>query len=174
MIFTLPAATIYDLSGRVSGWREPTTPRAELQKLDALIPRLRELGITRIVGSDFAEKSVKRLARQLEVPFELWESLRRFNAGKLHGTDSRKFEKLYDSVQSTPIVPVKGGDSRASYEKRMAAARDHLRKLPSTTLVVAEGREVISILQQGVPDIRRCRLYGGEVPGGESASAASV
>lgn len=168
MIFMLPAANTFDVSGRVSGWRQPTTPRKELRKLDVLVPRLRELSIIGIIASDLDEITAKYLARKLEVPFELWESLRRYNAGRSHGLECAKFEKLLNSVQD-PIVPVKGGDSRVSFGKRVAGARERLAKARQNILVVADSRVIGALLNQEAK-LERCRLYAVDLSKGEAAS----
>lgn len=137
MYWCLPAANIYDKQERVCSHRFTPTSRNELRKLTQLVPRLRELGISLVVCSDLDAQSGDALARRLNVPYEEWQSLRRLNAGKLHGTDADKFRKLFDSLTERD-VPVRGGDSHASFEKRIRASKERLAKATQNILVVAD------------------------------------
>jgi broad specificity phosphatase PhoE len=166
MLFMLPAANILEKQGRVCAHRFTPTSREELRKLTQLVPRLRELSIQLIISSDLDAQSADALARRLNVGFEEWPSLRRINAGKLHGTPASQFSKLYDSIQA-PEVPVKGGDSHASFGKRMAAARDRLALAQPNTLVVADER-VLSHLT-GASGAERYHVYQCEVLSASSA-----
>jgi broad specificity phosphatase PhoE len=156
MLFMLPATNILEKQGRVCAHRFTPTSREELRKLTQLVPRLRELNVKLIVCSDLDAQSADALARRLNVGFEEWPSLRRINAGKLHGTDSAKFEKLYGSIQA-PEVPVKGGDSHASFEKRMAATQERLAKVPPKTLVIADERVIVKLT--GAHGAERYHVY---------------
>lgn len=161
ILFILPAATIYDSQGRVAGWKATPASRDSLKQLKALIPRLRELNPSRIVASDLDSQTSSFLARKLDIPFEEWNALRRLNVGKLHGTNSSKFQELYENVQaqwkSNPDIPIKGGDSLTSYQKRMAATKERLSKLEGVTIVVASAREIEAITGSG--GAQRGRVY---------------
>src|SRR5258705_3935025 len=125
MIAMLPAANIMDLAERCAGHRHTPCSREELRKLQALTPRLAELGCSKIVCSDLDAQSGDALARRLNVPVEEWPSLRRFNVGKHHGRYTADVVTTPERI-AAPDVPIKGGDSRTSFEKRIAASREKL------------------------------------------------
>ena len=145
MYFVLPATSIYESQERVSGHRHTPLSRESLRALRDLVPRLRDLGIHKVISSDLDEQSAALLGRRLNVPVDLWPALRRFNWGKLHGTKACKAQEVYDSVQS-PEVPVKGGDSRMSWEKRLAAARVRLLNLRDTAVIVADAQVIAQLI----------------------------
>jgi broad specificity phosphatase PhoE len=160
-LFVLPAASIYEVQGRVTGWRHTPASRDALKALKALAPRLTELGVTKVVASDLDEQSAKALSNKLGVPCELWYSLRRWNWGKHHGAKADKAMALLTKLDR-PEVPIQGGDSRASFDSRMAASRERLAKA-DRVLVVAAPREIAAILQfPSVPKLEHARVY--EVP----------
>lgn len=159
ILFVLPAATIYDRQGRVMGWRATPCSRESLRELKALVPRLQELGPTKVIGSDLDHDSVWLLSRKLRVPYEEWHSLRRLNAGKLHGAPLSTFEEVLSTLpKDKPDVPIKGGDSLTSFQKRVAASKERLRKLDGTTVVVAGEREICAMLGTSAK-LERGRVY---------------
>lgn len=161
ILFILPAATTYDVQGRVAGWKATPASRDSIKQLKLLIPRLRELRPSRVVASDLDFQSAQLLARKLDIPFDEWNVLRRLNVGKLHGTNLYKFQELYKNVQaqwkSNPDIPIKGGDSLTSYQKRMAATKERLSKLEGVTIVVAGAREIEAVT--GSSEAQRGRIY---------------
>ncbi len=173
ILFVLPAATIYDNQSRVMGWKATPPSRDSIRALKAIVPRLRELNVTKVIASDLDHDSAKLLARRLNVPVEEWSSLRRLNVGRWHGTNTSNFAELHTKMQSVwetkPDVPIKGGDSRTSYHKRIAATRDKLSKVNGTVIVVAGEREVSHITGQ-FATLQHNRVYAWEVPSGEQAA----
>lgn len=160
MYFCLPARNIYDKQDRVAAHRHTPAAKDELRKLGELNGRLRELAVSRIICSDLDGQSGELLARRLNVPVEEWESLRRWNWGKWHGASAtRAFEAR--PVGGDPTVPVKGGDSAASFRKRMAAARDRLSTAPHDALVIADP-EVLEKLT-GAGGAQRYHIYEVEL-----------
>lgn len=146
MLFILPAPNVYEAQGRVAGHKHTPTSRESLKLLKPLVPRLRELGVSKIICSDLDIATGSYLARRLNIPVEEWQSLRRFNVGKLHGTDQAKFSEVYAGLQS-PEVPVKGGDSKASFDKRVAHSKHRLRNISETILVICEAKFLGVILE---------------------------
>ena len=160
----LPARNIYDKQNRVAAHRHTPAARDELRKLAELAPRLRELHVARIVSSDLDGQSAELLARRLNVPYEEWESLRRWNWGKWHGATATK---AYEArpVGGDPQVPIKGGDSQASFGKRIAATAQHINKLGGTCLLIADA-EVLDKLFNA-RKLERYHIYEVELEGGK-------
>ena len=153
--FVLPAQTIYEQQGRVAGHRHTPASRDSLRELRDLVPRLRELGATKVISSDLDEQSAALLGRRLNVPVELWQSLRRFNVGKHHGMKSSKFEDLYRTVHEEwkehPEIPMQGGDSKLSYDKRIAATRERLLRLTAPAVLMAGAQEICALIGANSP-----------------------
>ena len=171
MLVCLPAANIMDKSLRVAAHRHTPCSREELKRLQELVPRLRELGCTAIVCSDLDAQSADALARRLNVPVEEWESLRRFNWGKLHGTHTERADAVRDRI-SDRTVPVKSGDSWASFDKRCAASRAKLATAQQKTLVMAD-EEVLEKLI-GAGGAARYRIYEVELGQPDEAQAVAA
>ena len=169
MLVCLPAANIMDKGLRVAGHRHTPCSREELKRLQELVPRLRELGCTAIVCSDLDAQSADALARRLNVPVEEWESLRRWNWGKLHGVYTERADAVRDRIADR-TVPVKSGDSRASFEKRCATARERLALAQPETLVLADEEVLEQLL--GAGGAARYHIY--EVSLGKPNQATSV
>jgi len=164
ILFVLPAATIYDKQDRVMGWKSTPPSRDAMRELKHLVPRLRELGTTKIIACDLLSDSGKLLARRLNVPYEEWSSLRRFNVGRHHGAPASKFNELYQKMSSIwtekPDVPVKGGDSLTSFNKRMSASADKLSKSANDDIVVVVADpKVVQTLAKTNATLERNRVY---------------
>src|SRR5262249_9789092 len=136
--------------------------RDAIRELRTLVPRLRELGVAKVIACDLLSDSGKLLARRLNVPYEEWSSLRRFNVGKHHGRPVSLWKDIEASLVTVwddkPDVPVKGGDSRTSFNKRMSSARERLASTRQNTLVVADPRVVQAITGSSAP-LERNRVY---------------
>lgn len=143
--FVLPATSIYESQERVSAHRHTPLSRESLKALRDLVPRLRELNVKKVIASDLDEQSASLLGRRLNAPVELWQPLRRFNWGKLHGTKACKARDVYESIQA-PEVPVKGGDSKASFHKRLSAARARLLALAAPSVVMADAQVIAQLI----------------------------
>jgi hypothetical protein len=98
--------------------------RQEIKTLRALIPRLKELGVKLVVGVP-EDPAATWLAAKLHVPLEQWNALKPFHWGKSK-------ERI---IPENPIVPVPGGDSRASFQKRLDATREKLGRANSAVFV---------------------------------------
>ncbi len=166
LLLTLPAATIYADTNRALSWRQTPTTRDSLKKFKELAPRLKELGVTKIVVSDLDAQCAWQLARRLNVPVEEWQGLRRFNWGSYHGYRPSMFTKVFTDIQrkwaENPDIPVHKGDSLTSYRKRMAATTARLGKLAGTPLVVAGDLEIGELLGHKV-QLERYRVYEVEL-----------
>lgn len=156
MYVTLPAANIMDKGLRCAAHRHTPCSREELKRLQSLVPRLRDLGISRIICSDLDAQSADAIARRLNVPIEEWESLRRWNWGKLHGAYTERADEVRDRIADR-TVPVKGGDSRASFAKRIAASHERLALAQQDILVIAD-EEVLEGLA-GAGSAQRYHVY---------------
>jgi len=139
--FTLPAETIYDQEGRVMGHRATPASREKLKKLKEIAPRLKELGVEKVVCSDLDGQSGFFLARNVGVQCDEWKSLRRFNFAKHHGQHGEKEEKIFAEYQErwkqNPNIPYFGGDSWTSFKNRLAASKDKLKRNGSVYAVIA-------------------------------------
>lgn len=170
MYVSLPARNIYDKQDRVAAHRHTPTSREELRNLAALKGRLQELGVSRIICSDLDGQQGDTLARRLNVPVEEWESLRRFNWGKWHGAAAAR---AYEArpVGGDPTVPIKSGDSQASFNKRCQHSLAKLAKLDTAKILLVVDAEVLEKLT-GATGAQRYRIYEVEPKHVESATHA--
>jgi broad specificity phosphatase PhoE len=126
------------------------------------VPRLRELKVSQIICSDLDGQSAEALSRRLNVPVEEWEALRRWNWGKIHGQYVANADAVRDRIADR-TSPVKGGDSRASFEKRCAAVAERLRKLSGAYLLIVD-EEVLEKLI-GTSGAARYHVYEATLNG---------
>ena len=160
ILFVLPAASIYDRQKRAVGWKQTPASRDSMKELKALVPRLKELGPTKVIGSDLDHDSVWILGKKLGVPYAEFQALRRLNAGKLHGAPISKLEETIASLpKDKPDVPIKGGDSLTSYSRRMAHARELLAAIKETAVVVAAPREIGELIGIKADGLQHGRVY---------------
>jgi broad specificity phosphatase PhoE len=140
--FVLPAETIYEQQDRVMGHRATPAPRDKLKKFKEIAPRLKELGVEKVVCSDLDGQSGFYLARNVGVPCEEWRVLRRLNFGKHHGQHREKEQKILSEYRErwkqNPNIPYFGGDSWTSFKNRLAASKDRLKKNGAVYAVVAD------------------------------------
>jgi hypothetical protein len=162
MLVCLPAANIMAKAQRCAAHRHTPCSREELKRIQELVPRLRELHVERIICSDLDAQSAEALARRLNVPVEEWESLRRWNWGKLHGQYTAHADDVRDRIADR-TVPVKSGDSRASFAKRCAASAQKLNKVGDTCLLIVD-EEVLEKLT-GATGAVRYHLYDVQITG---------
>ncbi len=101
--------------------------RQEIKSLRTLVPRLRELGVKLVVGVP-RDPAAAWLAAKLHVPLEQWNALKPFNWGKAKD----------HVIPENPIVPVPGGDSRASFKKRLNATNEKLDRAVGAVFVGTE------------------------------------
>jgi broad specificity phosphatase PhoE len=154
VLFCLPAPSIYDNQSRAMSWKHTPIPRQSLKQLKPLVSRLKELGVPKIVSSDLDSDTRHFLAKKLAVPEEEWTQLRRLNVGKLHGLSLDKLQLILNEMElkwnEKPDIPLKGGDSKTSYNKRLAAAQERLTKAQQNTLIIAPAREIGALLHKTV------------------------
>ncbi len=101
--------------------------RQQVKSLRAIVPRLRELGVKLVVGVP-RDPAAAWLAAKLHVPLEQWHALKPFNWGKAGKR----------VLPENPIVPVPGGDSRASFKKRLDATNEKLDRSEGAVFVGTE------------------------------------
>lgn len=110
-----------------------------------------------VIGSDLDHDSVWLLSKRLGVPYSEWRALRRLNTGKMHGAPLAKLEEVWKALPK-PEVPIKGGDSPASFAKRVANAKELLKSVDGTVVVVADER-MIQHLVGTAARLERGRVY---------------
>ena len=131
-----------------------------MKELKALVPRLKELGPVKVIGSDLDHDSVWLLASKLGIPYAEFWALRRLNAGKLHGAPIEKLEEVIAALpKDKPDVPIKGGDSITSYSRRMERAKEMLDKVSDTVVVVARPREIGHLIGVKAENLQHGRVY---------------
>ena len=98
--------------------------RQQLKSLKPLLKRLRELGVKRIIAPPH-DPIGQWFGQKLRVIPEQYHGLIPWRQGKDPNA----------KAPADPTVPVPGGDSRASYAKRVEASREKLEHTPDALYV---------------------------------------
>ena len=172
VLFILPAQTILDGQNRVMGWRQTPALREKLKELKGIVPRLKELGVEKVISSDLDGQSGWMVARNLGLKCEEWHSLRRFNYGKLHGVAQEKAEEQWKQLEekwkANPDIPIHSGDSWTSFKNRMEATKERLGKAKGTAVVVLGPFELQQLTGAKMP-LERNHVYEWTVNGNRPA-----
>jgi broad specificity phosphatase PhoE len=108
---------------RVGGWRNVPWTREAKKQLHAMAADLKGKAVKYVAGSDLDSEAGNLLASELNVPFREDFRLRRFNCGRHHAAKSDHFadvlERLFGQWSANPDIPVRGGDSLTSLNKRL-------------------------------------------------------
>jgi broad specificity phosphatase PhoE len=114
-----------DRKGRETGWHRVPLDRESKKEFRERLKILTDKGVQYVLGSDLDTEAVNLAANELHLPQRIEFGLRRFNLGRHHATASDTLNSILGTVleqwAANPDVPLRGGDSRTSYEKRFIA-----------------------------------------------------
>lgn len=131
-----------EAKGRVSGWRHTPLERESKVKLHELAAQLKDKGVTCVYASDLDAEAGRIVSSELDVPFREDFGLRRFNIGRHHATKESHVTGVLEIVVKrwvdNPDIPIRGGDSLTSLEKRIGRAIDKLSAKPETIALVTD------------------------------------
>jgi broad specificity phosphatase PhoE len=146
--------------GRVNGYSYVKVDREGEHQLKTLAKRLRDRGIAQVVAADIHERPANLLAKEIGAPKRVTQKLRGFNFGRFAGRHTDEVDRvlldLFKLWSRDQIVPIAGGDSWVSYERRFISA---IRRLVDSTghdvVLLLEPREIAvvrNIVRPGDPD----------------------
>lgn len=144
-----------EAKGRVSGWRFVPIEREGKKQLREMCAALRDKGVTHVLSSDLDADAGRIVADELHVPFREDFALRRFNCGRHHASKAAYFEGILEHVitkwAGNRDVPVRGGDSWTSVEKRVLKAI-HLLIAKGETVAVVTDAKTATLIVHGKPE----------------------
>ena len=155
--------------GRVAGWRFVPWERDSKKKLRDLCQPLKDKHVTCIYSSDLDEDAGRIVASELHCEHRADFGLRRFNAGRNHGAKANYYESVLERVieqwAGNPSVPVRGGDSWVSVEKRLFKAMDK---------IMAKDGDLVLVTDAHTATLLRDRKPGALVANGNGTQPGKV
>ena len=114
-----------DLKGRETGWHRVPLDRNSKKSFRERLKQLTGKGVQYVLGSDLDTEAVHVAANELNVAPRTEFALRRLNLGRHHATPSDAIDAILGTVleqwKSDPNIPIRGGDSLTSYQKRIVS-----------------------------------------------------
>lgn len=138
--------------GRAYGWYQLSINRSGRQYLLDLLSPLRTAGIRRIYADDFHTSDARAAAEALGLPLDaitqVYE-LRPFNVGRNHSKPEEILAPILDKLivqwRDKPDIPIRGGDSWTSYQKRFIHFVARLLDEPGDVLLLTDARGIRTI-----------------------------
>jgi broad specificity phosphatase PhoE len=133
--------------GRESGWHRVPLDRDAKKELRERMKPLADKGVQYVLGSDLDTEAVNVAAQQLHVSPRTEFALRRFNLGRHHAAPADTVQSVLGTVleqwKQNPDIPLRGGDSLTSYQKRFVAfIREKLLPQKGTAALVTDLRSI--------------------------------
>jgi broad specificity phosphatase PhoE len=114
-----------DLKGRETGWHRVPLDRNAKKAFRERLKQLSDKGVQYVLGSDLDTEAVNVAANELHVPPRTEFALRRFNLGRHHAAPADAVQSVLGTVleqwKANPDIPLRGGDSLTSYQKRFVS-----------------------------------------------------
>lgn len=150
-LVTLPQNKL-EQDGRVAGWHRISLTRDGKRALRDLCVGLRDKDITTVCGSDLDSDAVRLIANELHTDYREEFRYRRFNIGRNHAAKANHVAVLIESKvnawKDNPIIPMHGGDSWASLEKRLRLMMSLAEK---QDIVFVTDAQTATLIVYGVP-----------------------
>lgn len=114
-----------DRKGRETGWHRVPLDRDGKKVFREKLKQLADKEIQYVMGSDLDTEAVNVAANELKLPCRTEFALRRFNLGRHHAATADTVNTILGTVleqwKGNKDIPLRGGDSLTSYEKRFVA-----------------------------------------------------
>jgi len=140
-LLTLPENRL-ERKNRVAGWVNVHLDKQSRKELHELSAQLKDKGITCVYGSDLDIDAVNLVATDLKVSQCAFREYRRFNVGRNHGAKAGHvkmvLEKVIEQWKKNTEIPIRGGDSWISVDRRLLQGVAKLVAKPETTLLVTD------------------------------------
>lgn len=140
-LLTEPQNTL-EVKGRVLGNYPAHWNRAGRDVLHEICGPLKDKGVQYVYFSDLDEDAGHIVASELNVSFQREFGLRRFNVGRHHSGKADHVESVLESLigkwRDNQAIPIRGGDSWLSVEKRLFRTFDRLMAKEETSVVVTD------------------------------------
>lgn len=141
--------------GRVAGWRFVPIEREGKKQLREMCAALQDKGVTCVLSSDLDADAGRIVANELHASFREDFALRRFNCGRHHASKNDHYERILEHVLSkwatNRDIPVRGGDSWTSVEKRVLKTVHNLVEKHETLALVTDAKTA-TLIVHGKPE----------------------
>jgi broad specificity phosphatase PhoE len=148
-LLTEPPNTL-EAKGRVLGNYPAHWNNTGKRQLREICQPLKDKGVKFAYANDLDADALHIVADELHIPFSKEYGLRRFNAGRQHGG---KLEHLYGILEqlipkwrNNDCIPIRGGDSWRSVEKRLFKAVDRIIEKEECAVIVTDARTATLIV----------------------------
>jgi broad specificity phosphatase PhoE len=142
-LLTEPPNTL-EAKGRVLGNYPAHWTSASKKMLHEICMPLKDKGVKFVYFSDLDADAGCIVASELNVPFQREHGLRRFNCGRHHGGKLDYFqgilEQLIPKWRDNDSIPIRGGDSWVSVEKRLFKTVSRILAKEETSVIVTDAR----------------------------------
>lgn len=142
-LLTEPPNTL-EAKGRVLGNYPSHFNSIGKKGLRQLCEQLKDKGVKFAYASDMDADALHIVADELHIPFSKEYGLRRFNVGRQHGGKLDHLqgilEQLISKWRSNDSIPIRGGDSWRSVEKRLFKAVDQIMAKEESAVIVTDAR----------------------------------
>lgn len=144
-----PASNNMTRRARAVGWHTISLDRQGRKEFKERAAKLRDRGIRRIYTPDLFRASASILADILQVPVAERFELRPFNVGKFHGQPesivAARLAEMRDQWKHNPDIPIRGGDSLTSYNRRFVREANSLLRLNEDAVLLLDARGIASL-----------------------------
>lgn len=141
-----------EAKGRIPGWRFVPLEAKQKKELHEMCASLKDKGVTCVHFSDLDSAAGQIVASELSVPFREDFALRRVNVGWHHGNKADHVERVFETVigkwKDKPEVPIRGGDSWASIQKRIFKSIEKLLAKDEVIALLTDARTATLIVHQ--------------------------
>jgi len=144
-----------DKKGRASGWRNVPLDHKSKSCWKSVLEQVKGKGVQHVFASDLDGEAAHVAGNELRVPVRLDFGYRRFNCGRHHAAPLTRVDEILGELEhkwkSNPAIPIKGGDSLLSYEKRFVKKFNRLLEGEGSVLFITDARSIHMIRGQFNP-----------------------
>jgi broad specificity phosphatase PhoE len=158
-----------DRKGRETGWHRVPLDRESKKEFRERLKILADKGVQYVLAADIQSEAAAIAANELHVPSRLQFELRPFNLGRHHAAPTDAVQSVLGTVleqwAGNPDVPLRGGDSATSYQKRFVSfVQKKLTEKGSAALVTdLRSIRVLATLERGL-DLHALVNNGNALP----------
>jgi broad specificity phosphatase PhoE len=173
-LLTLPENRL-ERKGRMAGWTHLHLERQAKQDVHNLCQQLKDKGITCAISSDLDVDALHIVGSELHTDKFNDFSYRRFNIGRNHGAKAGHvqmiLEQLIGKWKDNDAIPIRGGDSWKSVERRLLASVSKLLDRPGPLVFITDA-QTATLVVYGKPEallingtgLKPARIYKVEKP----------
>jgi broad specificity phosphatase PhoE len=157
ILYAIPTAPNRILRrGKAPGWRRVRLDKAAQEAFVALCGQLRGRGITTVYASDLHEAEGMIASELLDAPLVTGFQFRSFNPGRSTGRPQADIDRILEVLVANhwkvnPAVPIRGGDSWVSFDKRFGESVRRVLQANVSTALVTDYLGMRALRKLGAP-----------------------